>query len=194
MVDREVVSPHTSAFYVREAASWAGETSAWWYNGIQQDLRTWTSPMERARQLIEPIVDRAVQSRSPRYALEYDGPWSANVAAANLYRGRNQSVGAHADQLTYLGPWPTIASISLGCQRVFRLRGGDPVRCVLRPDVADAHRTYDIPLPHNSLLIMHAGCQEHFKHAVIPAASLDLFRLPSAPSRTFNERINVRCR
>lgn len=45
------------------------------------------------------------------------------------YRGRNQSVGAHADQLTYLGPWPTIASISLGCQRVFRLRGGEPIRC-----------------------------------------------------------------
>ena len=28
-----------------------------------------------------------------------------------------ECVGYHADQLTYLGPHPTIASISLGCER-----------------------------------------------------------------------------
>lgn len=39
---------------------------------------------------------------------------------------------------------------------------------------------------------MHAGTQEHFKHGVPPASSLDVFRLPSEPSRAFNERINVR--
>lgn len=149
MVDREVVSPHTSSFYVRDKASWAAEGAKWWYNGRDDaQERAFPELMDEARRLLDPIVDEAVQSRSPRYAYEADTPWSANVAAANLYRGRNQSVGAHADQLTYLGPWPTIASISLGCQRTFRLRGGDPVR------------TYDIPLPHNSLLIMHAGCQE----------------------------------
>jgi hypothetical protein len=33
------------------------------------------------------------------------------------YANAAESVGYHADQLTYLGPHPTIASISLGCER-----------------------------------------------------------------------------
>lgn len=84
MVDREVVSPHTSSFYVREKASWTAEGARWWYNGRQEEDRPFTPLMEAARRIIEPIVDEAVRSRSPRYAYEYDGPWSANVAAANL--------------------------------------------------------------------------------------------------------------
>ncbi len=40
--------------------------------------------------------------------------WRANVAASNCYEGGKESVGWHSDQLTYLGPCPTIASLSLG--------------------------------------------------------------------------------
>lgn len=40
--------------------------------------------------------------------------WRANVAASNRYEGGSESVGFHSDQLTYLGPYPTIASLSLG--------------------------------------------------------------------------------
>ncbi|KAF4604136.1 hypothetical protein EYR38_004558 [Pleurotus pulmonarius] len=39
--------------------------------------------------------------------------WRANVAASNCYEGGKESVGWHSDQLTYLGPCPTIASLSL---------------------------------------------------------------------------------
>ena len=62
-----------------------------------------------------------------RYPLEWAGEsiedrdapaepvlWRANVAAANCYEGAKESVGPHSDQLTYLGPYPTIASLSLG--------------------------------------------------------------------------------
>lgn len=62
-----------------------------------------------------------------RYPLEWAGEssenddttaepviWRANVAAANCYEGAKESVGTHSDQLTYLGPYPTIASLSLG--------------------------------------------------------------------------------
>ena len=65
-----------------------------------------------------------------REKYEYSGPFTANVAFCNLYlvpacsevhvgRYANSAecVGYHADQLTYLGPHPTIASISLGCER-----------------------------------------------------------------------------
>jgi hypothetical protein len=33
------------------------------------------------------------------------------------YANAAECVGYHADQLTYIGPHPTIASLSLGCER-----------------------------------------------------------------------------
>ena len=40
--------------------------------------------------------------------------WRANVAASNRYEGSQESVGFHSDQLTNIGPFATIASLSLG--------------------------------------------------------------------------------
>lgn len=92
--------------------------------------------MEEACQLVEEVVNEALKNRS-RYPLEWGGTgaggqtWKANVAASNCYTGRlgtikyfiislepsiggREGVGFHSDQLTYLGPFPTIASLSLG--------------------------------------------------------------------------------
>jgi alkylated DNA repair dioxygenase AlkB len=75
--------------------------------------------MERACRIIERIVNEELAKRK-RFKLEW-GPgdvsqpeWRANVAASNCYAGSKESVGWHSDQLTYLGPYPTIASLSLG--------------------------------------------------------------------------------
>ena len=71
---------------------------------------------------IEKVVNEELAKRQ-RYPLEYGGnegegtegyTWRANVAASNCYEGAKESVGFHSDQLTYLGPYPTIASLSLG--------------------------------------------------------------------------------
>jgi len=72
------------------------------------------------------------------------------------------SVGWHADQLTYLGPYTTIASLSLGTRRGFRLRQTDAVD--VPASRSKPTRTYEIELGHNSLVTMNAGCQERFKH------------------------------
>ncbi len=80
--------------------------------------------MEHACKIIEKAVNEELSKRK-RYPLEYagcqqgsEGPinpvWRANVAAVNCYEGAKESVGFHSDQLTYLGPYPTIASLSLG--------------------------------------------------------------------------------
>jgi hypothetical protein len=37
-------------------------------------------------------------------------------------------------------------------------------------------QTFNIPVTHNSLLIMHASCQERFKHAVPPQQTIDAFK------------------
>ena len=195
--------------------------------------------MEKACKYVEKIVDDEMRKRE-RFPFEWascrgpDGQlWHANVAAANCYEGAQESVGFHSDQLTYLGPYPTIASLSLGestfysqaefeddvficigTSRIFRLREVIPSdeissRCA---------RTFNIPLPHNSvrcgvslsdnpsliegpylqLTIMHAKCQESFKHAIPPQPTLDLYRplcphpaRPSSHPEPSNCRINI---
>ncbi|HXJ94624.1 MAG TPA: alpha-ketoglutarate-dependent dioxygenase AlkB [Terriglobia bacterium] len=75
-----------------------------------------------------------------------------NAVLCNLYRNGKDSVGLHADAEPEMGP--VIASVSLGAERLFRLKGQDGA-------VAFAER-----LPHGSLLIMAGKTQINFKHEV----------------------------
>lgn len=80
------------------------------------------------------------------------------LSASSLYPKLTGSVGFHADTLTNLGPYTTIASLSLGTPRVFKLR---PTANELD---AGPLRTYEMELGHNSLVLMTPGCQERYKH------------------------------
>lgn len=201
LFDRLVESPHRTSFFVRQALLDSEKSASndkemeeagnYWYNG----RRTGPSPpfpdvMEEACQYIEQVVNAELRKR-PRYPLEWGGEydpnsdesssekvlWRANVAASNCYEGAQESVGFHTDALTYLGPYPTIASLSLGTTRTFRLRE------VVPSDEKEERsaRTFNIPLPHNSLTIMHASCQEMFKHSIPPQRVIDLFHPPYPP-------------
>jgi alkylated DNA repair dioxygenase AlkB len=75
-----------------------------------------------------------------------------NAVLCNLYRNGNDSVGLHADAEPEMGP--VIASVSLGIERLFRLKGKNG-------GVAFAER-----LPHGSLLIMAGATQKNFRHEV----------------------------
>jgi alkylated DNA repair dioxygenase AlkB len=75
-----------------------------------------------------------------------------NAVLCNLYRDGNDSVGLHADAEPEMGP--VIASVSLGAERLFRLKRKDG-------SVAFAER-----LPSGSLLIMSGKTQKNFKHEV----------------------------
>lgn len=66
-----------------------------------------------------------------------------------------------ADKLTQLGPRPTIASLSLGAGRLFRLHRAGAVDAS-----ADGAMVVDVVLPHNSLFIMYAPAQELWRHEV----------------------------
>lgn len=84
-----------------------------------EPTRTFLPVMEVACQIIENLTSEEI-GRRQRLPLEWNGRgadgllWRANVAAANCYAGSQESVGFHSDQLTYLGPHATIASLSLG--------------------------------------------------------------------------------
>ncbi|BGP17155.1 hypothetical protein JCM10213v2_005171 [Rhodosporidiobolus nylandii] len=219
LVDREVTSPHTSSFY-REVpeklkteqgydAAAFDEAAQYWYNGAKRTSRPFTPEMDLARELVREFVRTLMSSRyRERHPLEWQGEWEPNVAAANCYRGKNESVGWHSDVLQYLGPMPTIASLTLGVGRPFRLRPFLPSSSSSSSSFASSSatttssssarptapspspaaspstltpptlRTLSLHLPHNSLLIMHAGVQEVFKHCVPPVGGgMDVFAL-----------------
>ncbi len=75
--------------------------------------------LEEACRCIEAIVNEELRKR-PRYPLEWGGvdedgnSWKANVAGSNRYEGGKETVGFHSDQLSDIGPYATIASLSLG--------------------------------------------------------------------------------
>ncbi|KIY43611.1 hypothetical protein FISHEDRAFT_53605 [Fistulina hepatica ATCC 64428] len=210
LFDRVVESPHLTSFFARPGKD-ANGRDAWldasrsWYNGRQVDPPCVFPPeMEEACCIIERVVNVEMRKRK-RFPLEWAGHssspnnepeseyiWRANVAASNRYQGPEESVGFHSDQLTYLGPYATIASLSLGTRRNFRLREVIPTQ-----EKESRHaRTFNVSLPHNSLTIMHASCQERFKHSIPPQSVIDVYRpayppSPDAPIETFNSRINI---
>lgn len=75
-----------------------------------------------------------------------------NAVLCNLYRDGSDSVGLHADAEPEMGP--VIASISLGTERLFRLKR------------KDGSAAFSERLPHGSLLIMAGKTQKNFKHEV----------------------------
>ncbi|KAH7929782.1 hypothetical protein BV22DRAFT_1029177 [Leucogyrophana mollusca] len=205
LFDRVVESPHRTCFYARRTdgvdtdEGWQ-EAAQYWYNGRPGDPpQVFPEPMEEACEIVERIVNDEMRKRS-RLPLEWAGKgtegqiWRANVAASNCYEGTKESVGFHSDHLTYLGPYPTIASLSLGTTRIFRLRE------VIPSDQISTRRarTFNIPLAHNSLTIMHAATQETFKHAIPPQPTLDPYKPlyphpldPSSSPEPSNCRINI---
>ncbi len=79
-------------------------------------------------------------------------PLGYNAVLCNLYRDGNDSVGLHADAEPEMGP--VIASLSLGAERIFRLKN------------KDGSVAFSEPLPGGSLLIMAGQTQKNFKHEV----------------------------
>ncbi|KAF9049311.1 hypothetical protein BDZ89DRAFT_1033151 [Hymenopellis radicata] len=204
LFDRVVESPHRTSFFARKTDGVGSDDSGkkphnsgnrclLWYNGRQTDPPlVFPTEMEEACQYVEAVVNEEMRKRS-RFPLEWAGTpdsefiWRANVAASNCYEGAKESVGFHSDQMTYLGPYCTI-----GTRRIFSLREVIPTH----EKESRSARTFNVPLTHNSLTIMHASCQERFKHSIPPQSSMDMFRPPfprepGAPIEPSNCRINI---
>lgn len=150
LFDRLCETPHKSAFYTKDLSVYSQHTYR--YNGKPVDTsRKYSQTMEACSDRVQQLVRQTDK--------EGTAQWLSDACIANYYADESQSVGFHSDQLTYIGPRPVIAALTLGSERVFRLKGACP---------DGDRRTYNVLLPHNSLLIMHAGCQEAYKHSIIP--------------------------
>lgn len=107
---------------------------------------------EKVNSILTEIYDKREDKVS--YMITKD--WKSNFCLANYFPNNKSHLDWHTDKLTNIGPLPTIASISVGATRVFRLRRSNPTNSAI----------YNIPLHHNTLLIMLPSTQELFKHCV----------------------------
>jgi len=98
-----------------------------------------------------------------------------NAVLANLYRSGQDSMGWHSDDEPELGLNPVVASLSLGAVRDFSVR-----------KVGDSRRFMTLALPHGSLLIMNAGMQQRWQHALPKRARVSTARI----NLTFRRIVN----
>lgn len=103
-----------------------------------------------------------------------------NGVLLNWYRDGQDSMGWHADDEPELGINPTVASVSLGATRRFKLRHNlkPELRHKLRPK-ADGHSAEprELLLNHGSLLVMAGEMQHHWQHALPKMAACSTPRI-----------------
>ncbi|KTW26406.1 hypothetical protein T552_02887 [Pneumocystis carinii B80] len=162
LFEKKVVSPHKSCYYLYSDENKLLEQK-FFHNGLEiKNVREFPEEMNVVRLLVKDIVNKTLSKRE-NLKYQYLGEWDPNIVVANLYSNAKESLGYHSDQLTYLGPMPTIACISLGTEREFRLKS---------VDFEHKESVKSIHLPHNSLLIMYPPCQEVYKHSIHPARTI----------------------
>lgn len=110
----------------------------------------------------------------PSYLI--DSNWESNFCVANYYQDNKSHLDWHTDKLTNIGPLPTIASMTLGSTRLFRLRRIMPTNSII----------YNIPISHNTLLLMLPSTQELYRHCVPTLKNSMVERHPVAGEARFN--------
>ncbi|KAI9100973.1 hypothetical protein DFS34DRAFT_578036 [Phlyctochytrium arcticum] len=201
LFDREVESPHTTSLYTNTPTLTLNQANDsapsdeqpdmdkgsppkvdFYYSGKKTtDVRPIFPDLARARDLVTEHINRRFEERASQLGIhrhpdEIVGRWEPNIVLGNCYKGADAGVGAHNDRMTYTGPRATIGSLTLGAERAFRVRG------IPRPPSSDKEdqedrrlQTFNIFLPHNSLLIMFPPMQERFRHS-IPKCSSKLLK------------------
>jgi alkylated DNA repair dioxygenase AlkB len=120
--------------------AWYGEPEAVYrYSGVTVKPLPWLPELRSLTQQLSNELDHEF-----------------NSVLLNWYRNENDSVAWHADAEPELGSEPLIASISLGEERLFRLK----------PKDKRDKRRYDINLESGSLLVMSGELQSYWLHSV----------------------------
>jgi alkylated DNA repair dioxygenase AlkB len=129
-----------------------------------------------------------------------------NSVLLNLYRNEKDSISWHSDNEKDLGCEPIIYSLSLGCERIFKLKHVDGLefedpfnngkQSELFNNKPKKIKLLKIILKHNSLLIMKGRTQDKWKHSIdkiISKKAIDKFKhdkhYPSRVNLTFRHII-----
>lgn len=125
------------------------------YNNRRGTVHQYNDNLKMAQLLIEDVVNETIGKIEPLPFQVRSPNWRGDVVLVNKYE-RTEYLLWHSDRLTSIGPQAIVASLSLGCVREFRVRKSYPSNSQI----------YIIRPPHNSLIIMHAGFQEEYRHCI----------------------------
>ena len=124
--------------------AWYGDPGrTYTYSGIEMRPLPWTHLLQHIRLKVESAC-------SERF----------NSVLLNYYRNERDSMGMHSDDEPELGPRPTIASLSIGQERVF----------TFAPRRRQQLRPMQLTLPSGSLLLMKGDTQRNWKHGIAKAS------------------------
>lgn len=147
-------SNHSNKLYTNQ------DYKGYFYNGFKSDLKDpYTDDLKLASLLVEDKVNSEINSMK-LLPFQDMNKWKADVAVCNKFEKKSNDLDWHSDRMTYIGPHCVIASLTLGACREFRIR-----RQYHNEDGSPS-TIYAIPLPHNTLVVMHAGFQEEYKHCI----------------------------
>lgn len=141
MMGKWVLQPRLTAWYGDSEARYT-------YAGLLNEPLPWLPSLAELRLRIES---------------EFESPF--NSVLLNLYRDGRDYMGWHSDNEPSLGAAPVIASLSLGVERRFSFRRRSVPVCARRANQSMDERT-DLCLSSGSLLLMRAGVQNDYKHAL----------------------------
>ena len=97
--------------------------------------------------------------------IEAQSNFKFNSVLCNLYRDGNDSNGWHADNERELGQQPIIASVSLGCMRIFEMKHNQ------------TNQKLRFELNSGSLLILGGETQHYWKHQIAKKKSITTPRI-----------------
>jgi alkylated DNA repair dioxygenase AlkB len=117
--------------------AWHGDGS-YTYSGLTLQAAAWSPTLLAIRERVEALTGATF-----------------NACLLNLYRDGRDSIGMHSDDEPEFGHEPTIASVSLGAERVFDFSKKDGTS-------APVH----VPLGHGSLVVMAGATQRNWKHGI----------------------------
>ena len=121
--------------------AWYGDQDkSYTYSGITMSPKPWLDSLL--------FIKSQIESQIPQYF---------NSVLINYYRNGNDRVGLHSDDEKELGPLPSIASVSLGADRLFRLK---------HKKFKQNGLSESLTLPRGSLLVMEGITQKYWKHEV----------------------------
>lgn len=124
-------------------SAWIADPSVQYtYSGLTLPRNDWTTGLlDLKKRISDLIVDEKTRF---------------NSVLLNYYRNGNDSMGWHQDNEKVLGVYPVIASVSLGCERVFKMKHINSERKTV----------INFNLSAGDLLLMKGATQEFWSHSL----------------------------
>lgn len=129
--------------------AWYGDMDTYYtYAGTKHKPLTWTNELHEIKTHVEKIT-----------GAQY------NSCLLNLYHNGNEGMSWHRDNEKEIKPNSTIASLSLGAERVFRFKN------------ITSKQVIEIKLQHGSLLTMEGTIQHHWMHCLPKTKKVNMPRI-----------------